>query len=99
MEKEYICLYKRKLDDIEVTNGIQNLLSDFKNKLSEDFRIHVLREEHETVIKLIYRERIGIKCPRCNKETKEMHPYLYHIKCENCGYEEEDGFIRNKGME
>ena len=37
MEKEYICLYKRKLDDIEVTNGIQNLLSDFKNKLSEYF--------------------------------------------------------------
>ena len=56
MEKEYMCLYKRKLDDIEVTNGIQNLLSDFKNKLSEDFRIHVLRKEHETLIKIIYRE-------------------------------------------
>ena len=58
MTKEYICLYKRKLDDVEVTNGIQNVLRDFKGKLSEDFRIHVIREEHETLIKIIYREEI-----------------------------------------
>ena len=58
MTKEYICLYKRKLDDVEVTNGIQNILRDFKGKLSEDFRIHVIREEHETLIKIIYREEI-----------------------------------------
>lgn len=56
MTKEYICLYKRKLDDVEVVNGIQNILRDFKGKLSEDFRIHVIREEHETLIKIIYRE-------------------------------------------
>ena len=58
MTKEYICLYKRKLDDVEVTNGIQNVLRDFKGKLSEDFRIHVIREEHKTLIKIIYREEI-----------------------------------------
>ena len=58
MTKEYICLYKRKLDDVEVVNGIQNILRDFKGKLSEDCRIHVIREEHETLIKIIYREEI-----------------------------------------
>ena len=58
MTKEYIYLYKRKLDDVEVTNGIQNVLRDFKGKLSEDFRIHVIREEHKTLIKIIYREEI-----------------------------------------
>lgn len=57
MTKEYICLYKRKLDDVEVANGIQNVLRSFK-ELSENFRIHVLREEHETLIKIIYREEI-----------------------------------------
>ena len=56
MTKEYICLYKRKLDDVEVANGIQNVLRSFKGELSENFRIHVLREEHETLIKIIYRE-------------------------------------------
>ena len=39
-------------------NGIQNILRDFKGKLSEDFRIHVIREDHETLIKIIYREEI-----------------------------------------
>ena len=58
MTKEYIYLYKRKLHGVEDTNGLQNVLRDFKGKLSEDFRIHVIREEHETLIKIIYREEI-----------------------------------------
>ena len=38
-----------------------------------------------------------MKCPKCNEEMKELHPFLHHEKCENCGYEEEDIFIINEG--
>lgn len=39
-----------------------------------------------------------MKCPKCNNEMKELHPFLHHVKCENCGYEEEDIFERNQGQ-
>ena len=38
-----------------------------------------------------------MKCPNCGEEMIELHMFLHHIRCESCKYEEEDGFIRNKG--
>lgn len=38
-----------------------------------------------------------MKCPKCNTKMKELHPFLHHVKCESCEYEEEDIFVRNEG--
>lgn len=39
-----------------------------------------------------------MKCPKCNNKMKELHPFLHHVKCEHCEYEEEDIFERNPGQ-
>lgn len=52
-------LYGRKLDDIEVVNGIQNALNNLRYILPTDFQINVIRKDYETNIEVIYQEEIG----------------------------------------
>lgn len=38
-----------------------------------------------------------MKCPKCDGELIELRMYLHDVKCEKCGYREEDVRVINKG--